>query len=257
VTIDGGADLQVGPQRAGLKAGSSVVAAAVVLCAAALVWTGAAERGAAQGPPPGSPGATSSGVQANLPAISGTVVEAATGKPLAAVVSVRQGSGPAYRQATDDAGRFLFSNLDIMTTYLVTAEKPGYLLGTSGATALGPLQEIRLTSTHWLSNVEIKLVRESAVSGRVLDGKGEPLAGVRVVAQRRMTIAGELRLVNGATVTTDDRGHYRRVRPDGASGLVIRTGRDATRRAVGVHGPSADAIGIDQFGSPSPGLGVS
>lgn len=180
------------------------------LLAAALVWTAAAERGAAQGPPPGSPGATSSGLQANLPAISGKVVDAATGKPLAAVVSVRQGSGPGYRQATDDAGRFLFSNLAILTTYFVTAEKPGYLPGTlDAATALGPLPELRLTATEWLSNVEIKLIRESTMSGRVLDDKGEPLAGVRVVAQRRMAIAGDLRLVNGPAVTTDDRGHYR------------------------------------------------
>ena len=177
---------------------------------AALVWAAAAERGAAQRPPPGSPGAASSGLRADLPAISGTVVDAATGRPLAAVVSVRQGSGPAHRQATDDGGRFLFSNLAIMTTYSVIAEKPGYRYGTLGAsTALGAPQEIRLTTTEWLSNVEIKLIRESTVSGRVLDNTGEPLAGVRVVALPRSVIAGDLRLVIGTVVSTDDRGHYR------------------------------------------------
>jgi len=110
--------------RNGCRLATAIGVAVIVVCTRA--------PGFAQGPPPGSPGSTTAGAVANTPAISGTVVDAVTGQPLAGAVASLGQSGSVDRQATDGAGRFLFSILSIMTTYGLTASKPGYLDGAFG-----------------------------------------------------------------------------------------------------------------------------
>jgi hypothetical protein len=192
--------------------------------AAALVWTVAADRGLAQRPPPGSPGGDFAGIETRTPAISGTVVDAVTGAPIAgAAVALGPASLTGSHQQTDDAGRFLFSNLSARTAYELTATKPGCFDGAFGReTWDGPPRRIILSETQWVSDARIRLFRPSAISGRVLDGAGEPMAGVRVVSLRQIVVAGVLRLASGPATRTDDRGIYRIAPlPPGAYVVVV------------------------------------
>lgn len=168
-----------------------------------------AERGHAQRPPPGSPGATASDVQLALPAIGGTVVDAMTGAPVAgAVVSLSAGS--LAQQIADDAGRFLFANLSSPLSFTVRASKAGYFDGALGKdTWQGSHRALLVTKPEWISDVQIRLFPHGAVAGVVLGAAGEPLAGVHVATLTHLEIAGITRLVTGPTAVTDDRGRYR------------------------------------------------
>jgi hypothetical protein len=190
----------------------------------AMVCVATAGTGLAQRPPPGSPGAELSGIQTGTPAISGTVVDAATGQSLpGAVVSLGPGSVVASSQRTDELGRFLFSNLSVLTAYELTAAKPGYYPGAFGReTWDGPPQRIVLSKGQWRPDTQIKLFRPGALVGRVMDRAGDLVAGVRVAALARLPIAGEPRLVTGPSARTDDRGVYRIAPlPPGAYAVMV------------------------------------
>jgi hypothetical protein len=186
------------------------LAPGLALLAVLLVWA-LADNGHAQRPPPGSPGATFADIKTNTPAIGGTVVEGVTGVPIpGAVVSIGSSGLLAPRQATDEGGRFLFSNLSIRIGYELTATKPGYYDGAVGRdTWNGMARRIVLTKSTWVSDARIALFRPGAISGRVFDVTGQPVAGVRVATLARIRVAGELRLATGPTSRTDRDGAYR------------------------------------------------
>ena len=85
---------------------------------------------------PGPTGVPSTSQQASMPygAISGEVIDAQTGAPVAGADvtlttddrRVTIGSGPTS-QLTDSRGRFAFINLGPSSTYRLTATRPGYL----------------------------------------------------------------------------------------------------------------------------------
>jgi hypothetical protein len=184
---------------------------ALVLAYTALAWVVAIAHGFAQRPPPGSPGGDFTGIATRPPAISGTVVDAMTGTPIAqSAVTLGPDNLTGSHQQTDDGGRFLFSNLSVRTAYEVTASKPGYFGGALGRDTWDePPRRLVLTENEWVSDAVIRLFRPSAISGRVLDASGEPLAGVRVVSLSQIAVAGALRQATGPAVRTDDRGVYR------------------------------------------------
>jgi hypothetical protein len=183
--------------------------AALALLTAALLCGAAAARGHAQRPPPGSPGATTSGARLALPAISGTVVNAVTGAPVAGAL-VALNAGGAGQQIADDVGRFLFTNLSSPLSFTVRATKPGYFDGALGKdTWQSPPQALLVTKPEWISDVQIRLFPHGALSGVIRGAAGEPLARVHVAALTHLEIAGTTRLVTGPTALTDDDGRYR------------------------------------------------
>ena len=189
--------------RARLRPGLAVLAAA-------LVWAFSAD-GLAQRPPPGSPDAAFA-ERTLTPAVSGVVRDAVAGRPLAgAVVSLgRSVSNAVGRQVTDDTGRFLFTNLQTLTTYELTASRPGYFDGAYGiTTAGGAPHPIRLTASQWLSDADILMLPPSALSGRVTGEDDAPVAGVRVTLSAPAVIAGTTLWVRAAATSTDDDGRYR------------------------------------------------
>jgi hypothetical protein len=181
------------------------------LLALVLVWAAAAERGIAQRPPAGSPGAAFGGIRTNTPAIGGAVVDAVTDLPIAgATVSLGPGSVNEGSQLTDQLGRFLFSNLAPRTSYELHATKPGYYSGSFGKdTWNGALRRIELVDRQWVADARIPLFRPGAMSGRVLDAAGVPMAGIRVAAVELFRGMGDPRLAAGPTSRTDGQGRYR------------------------------------------------
>src|SRR5215470_710802 len=88
----------------------------------------------------------SAGAQGQAPssgtaAVSGVVVDVASGRPLegAIVMLVRRGSGPlapSQRMVTDAQGRFVFKDLPAAGGYALSATRFGYLSGDYGRSEL-------------------------------------------------------------------------------------------------------------------------
>jgi hypothetical protein len=168
---------------------------------------------------PGPTGVPSTGLQAGRApaptgAISGEVIDAQTGAPVAGADvtlttddrRVTIGSGPTS-QLTDSRGRFAFINLGPSSTYRLTATRPGYL--DSGAQRDPRTQTIPLSDGEWIADVRVALLRAGSISGVVVDERGDPVVGTRVRALALIAVAGRERLAAGPTTVTDDRGAYR------------------------------------------------
>ena len=169
-----------------------------------------------QGVPP--PPATGTG------AISGTVVDSATERPLAGAIVQLTGipaSGVAgnpsgvlrqTRVSTDDQGRFVFTRLPAADSYYLGASKFGYFDGSYGrpATSIaGSTRRIALTEGQWIRDARIDLIKPATISGIVTDDGGSPLVSVTVRAYAEIQIAGVRHLASSIATATDDRGMYR------------------------------------------------
>ncbi len=103
-----------------------------------------------------------------LSGVSGTVVNAVDGMPLAGVkVSVISGNSSTV---TDPTGRFLFSGLKPGVVYL-TAQKEGFANSSRTAEPAFPIAPGEITS-----GVSIQLEPEATISGRVVNDRGEPVS---------------------------------------------------------------------------------
>ena len=175
-------------------------------------------------------------LQAQTPAaprdgvISGQVVDAATGRPVGAVVVSISGPGistnlvptrstgavsvaanPSVpRILTGADGRFMFRDLG-SGGFTVTASKGGYADGASGRRRPGGApQALTLTDVQRSHTAVIRVWKNAAIAGTVLDEAGEPVVGLAVLAMARTLVGGRRRFGHaGATAITDDRGMYR------------------------------------------------
>jgi hypothetical protein len=68
---------------------------------------------------------------------------------------------------------------------------------------------VRLSAGQDLSGIDFSLPAEAAVSGRILDENGDPLAGITVRLVQRLYQQAVLRYVNRFSTLTNDRGEYR------------------------------------------------
>lgn len=150
--------------------------------------------------------------------ISGRVVDAGTGRPIsAAIVSVSGGvgrenpSGPlGGRVLTGADGRFLFRDL-ALASFNVTASKGGYADGASGRRRPGgPMQAVVLTPTQRRASVDVRMWKNGAIAGMVIDEAGEPLVGARVSALALTSAFPQPQYSPTMLVAyADDRGIYR------------------------------------------------
>jgi hypothetical protein len=157
--------------------------------------------------------------------ITGQVVDGLSGKPVGAVIvsisgaalSVRtnvpggfslSSSVPAILTGSD--GRFVFRDLP-PGSFTVGARKGGYADGASGRRVIaGPSRPVVLTAAERTAETSIRIWKNAAITGTVVDEAGEPVVALHVGAVRRVFIAGRQRLgQTGWSVTTDDRGVYR------------------------------------------------
>ena len=156
--------------------------------------------------------------------VSGRVVTAAGGEPLksarvALVPEHSKSSHPQmYATVSDSEGRFLLKDV-VPARYQFFAMRTGFVDQhyqsedpDSGAIlALRPGQKI--------DDVLFRMTMAAVVTGRVTDENGEPMAGVQVSAERKLTedeieqvgpyISTKLRLITVGGTQTDDRGYYR------------------------------------------------
>ena len=156
-------------------------------CYALLIWCAVAV-GAAQAP----------GVTAQ-----GTVLDGASGLgiPLAHIRLSRSSGGDLVAEAsTDSDGRFAFTGL-ASGTYVVSAEKTGYV-----AVMRGGASPVALAQGADTAPVTLRLSRAAAIVGNVYDEPGRVVRGATVAAVGLRDVDGAARLLPVADpVETDDR----------------------------------------------------
>jgi hypothetical protein len=152
--------------------------------------------------------------------VSGRVVDAATGRPIAGVVVTPAGTAvppPASpidtpvlaRVLTSGEGRFVIRGLRAGSLVL-TAAKGGYSDATYGQRRpAGSTQPIPIRDGDRVNDLEIRMWKHAAITGTIVDDAGEPAIGVRVTAYVRSYVAGRRRFTEVAAGVTDDRGVYR------------------------------------------------
>lgn len=149
-------------------------------------------------------------------ALSGVVVDGATGRPIAgAVVSLGPASAPSLRgslgrQITDSRGRFVFTGV-APNELVLSASHAGYLDGGYSQTREPGTSSkmFSLSADQWLSDVRIELWKPGAISGVVRDENGDASVGVEVRALAIVRLAGHDHFAAGPATLTDDRGAYR------------------------------------------------
>ena len=176
-----------------------------VLCLVALSFSSLA-------PAQQTPARDTSAPATGSASIRGRVTDA-SGRPLSRVVV---GAGPSPAQVdgrsvlTDADGRYEIADLP-GGTYTIYAEKPNYVHTSWGEQRpQGPGKRIPIVDGQKLSNVDIRMQRTGAITGKIVDEFGDPVTDVAVSAMRYQYVQGARRLMpSGRGSSTNDIGEFR------------------------------------------------
>ncbi len=148
--------------------------------------------------------------------IAGTVLNAVSGEPVKKAIitvlpsGVHRQNSPAQNVVTDAGGRFLVDNLD-PGAYLVLAGRNGFVDQWYGAKVANQPSGTVLTLEPGAkrSDIDIRMLPQGTVSGRVLDEDGDPMVLVTVQLQKYIYNRGRKEVVPAASGSTNDLGEYR------------------------------------------------
>ncbi len=182
-------------------------------CGLAMSLSAAAAHAQAvvQTPPPGT-------VDINTPkppptaVIRGRITTFPDGTPLprARVILSRPGQEHSWVTLTGDDGGFEITQLDGAGDYMLSASKTGYAPRMWGEHQLPtPPTAITLGTAQVLTDIDVALVPQLWVAGKILDSDGTPFAGAIVAALRPVFIEDRREMVTVAEIITNDRGEYR------------------------------------------------
>lgn len=144
-------------------------------------------------------------------AISGTVTSDAAPRPLrlATVVLIGATTGVVKVTSTDSDGKFTFGSLPA-DRYSIGASKLPYLGAVAGARRPArPGTPVVLAAAQKITDVVIRLPLGAAISGTVLDERGQPASAMVSVQQRRLQNGERVLVSVGSGANTDERGRYR------------------------------------------------
>ena len=160
-------------------------------------------------------------------AIVGRVTNLETGNPLQrAVIRITSPALPSDRRVSTNAdGRYEVRDLPA-GEYSLKAERGGYLTLAYGQRRTGePGKPLRLGDGQRVNAIDFALPRMGAISGRVVDETGEPMARVTVYAMQFGRYEGVRKLIPFAVLeeccwlgghsSTDESGQYSLVLPAG------------------------------------------
>lgn len=169
--------------------------------------TGAAAFSQSRGDQPRS---RSFNVDALTASITGRITTADTGAPLRRVeVRAIGESGISRLTTTDGDGWYQVRDLPA-GTFTVHAAKTGFVPLYHGQRRPFERRATISLAEGQRATVNLALPRAGAITGRVVDGTGEPVMGARVQAMRIRMVNGQRGLQSvGAGDTTDDMGAYR------------------------------------------------
>jgi protocatechuate 3,4-dioxygenase beta subunit len=141
--------------------------------------------------------------------VTGRVV-ATAGYPLTcASVRLLQDERTVAVFRTDPAGRYTIANVT-PGEYTVEASHAGYLTAPFVTRATGAVAaRIAVRERETVRDVNIILPHDGAITGVLLDERGEAIEGAQVRALQLRAIDGRKGALGVATAVTDDRGQYR------------------------------------------------
>ena len=186
-------------------------AAALGLAAALCLGAPAAAQSVSQTPPPGV-------IDVNTPKpaptaiVRGRITSFPDGAPLsrARVILSRPGQEHSWVVITGEDGGFEITELEGADDYMLSASKTGYAPRMWGEHQLPtPPTPLKLAPAQVLTDIDVGLVQQLWVSGRILDSDGTPFAGAIVSALRPVFIDDRREMVTVAEIITNDRGEYR------------------------------------------------
>src|SRR5258706_6490303 len=110
---------------------------------------------------------------------------------------------PPVQAVSDQDGRYAFARV-VPGRYRVEAQKPGFVRP-------GDPVRVTLASGQTLDGVNVFLLRDGAIAGRIFDPAGRPLAEVRVMAPSRLHVRGgaDRFVPAGQGFGTSERGEFR------------------------------------------------
>ena len=202
--------------------------------------------------------------QAAAGVISGRLV-GVEGQPVRkAQVRVVHSDRRTTRTATSDADG-LFSLTDVPPgEYTLSATRSGYLDTVYGARRPGLSSRgtpIRLVANQKTTDITLRMMRGSVITGTVIDEFGDPAYNVPVRAMRFYYDNGFRGLTSGGNGTTDDRGMYRIAGLPPGEYLVSAVPRDTVAAGVAAAEAGRDrqaqiAAAAKTAGKPAPVLPV-
>jgi protocatechuate 3,4-dioxygenase beta subunit len=148
----------------------------------------------------------------NTSSLQGVVLRAGTSEPVANVeISLFTGglgAGAKMRSVSDSQGAFTFDNVPA-GKYAVQARNDGYFTYPQGNPLPSTVENVTIEPAR-SHRIVVTLLAGAAVSGRITDSEGQPLAGVEVSATKLQYNDGRpVFSVGTVPVKTDDRGEYR------------------------------------------------
>jgi protocatechuate 3,4-dioxygenase beta subunit len=141
--------------------------------------------------------------------IAGTVVKEPGSQPLkkvlVQVIAESQKEGGNYTASTDSDGHFKVDNVT-PGHYRLFVERTGFA-GVNEREMKSDTNVVAVLPGQALDNLVLRMLATAVISGRVTDEDGDPMAGVRVVALKR--VPGKAKRQALGTEGTNDLGEYR------------------------------------------------
>ncbi len=146
---------------------------------------------------------------ANASFIAGTVVKEPGSQPLkkvlVQVVAEDQKQGGNYSATTDADGHFRIENV-APGRYRLFLEKTG-LVEVNGRGLKADVNVFTVQTGHAVEDLLFRMLPTAIISGRVTDEDGDPMSGVRIVAQKKKP--GKATRETVGSESTNDLGEYR------------------------------------------------
>jgi protocatechuate 3,4-dioxygenase beta subunit len=146
---------------------------------------------------------------ANTSSIAGTVVKEPGGQPLKKVLvqvaAEDQKQGGNYSATTDADGHFRIENV-APGRYRLFLEKTG-LVEVNGRGFKADGNVFTVQAGHGVEDLLFRMLPTAIISGRVTDEDGDPMSGVRIVAQKKKP--GKATRETAGSESTNDLGEYR------------------------------------------------
>jgi hypothetical protein len=146
---------------------------------------------------------------ANAPSIAGTVVKEPGSQPLkkvlVQVIAEDQKQGGNYTATTDSDGHFRIENV-VPGRYRLFLEKTG-LVEVNGRGFKTDVNVFTVQAGQAVEDLLLRMLPTAIVSGRVTDEDGDPMSGVRVIAQKKKP--GKATRETAGSESTNDLGEYR------------------------------------------------
>ena len=157
-------------------------------------------------------GAPSQPADSSPAVVSGRVVDADSGRPIAGALVTPYGAasgGPGTVVLTSGAGEFVIRGLGSGNLVLI-ARKGGYIDASQGQTRpSGFAPPLRVAAGRRYLDTDIRMWRHGVITGTVIDEAGDPIIGARVRAYLAVRAGGRTGYTETGSGTTDDRGAYR------------------------------------------------